>query len=78
MPDNEADTHDAECEPRHLAPGQRLVQENGGEHRGEYRIGADDQAAKTGRHRLQPGVAEAEIERVVGDAEQRKDADVAP
>ena len=78
MPDNEADADDAEQQSRNLAPGQRLVQEKGGEHRGEHRIGADDQAAETGRHRLQPGIAEAEIERVVGDAEQRKDADVAP
>ena len=43
-----------------------------GEHGGEHRIGADDQAAEAGRHRLQAGIAKAEIERVVGDAENGK------
>ena len=44
------------------------------EHGGEHRIGADDQAAEAGRDRLQPGIAEPEIERVVGDAEDGEDA----
>ena len=35
-------------------------------------------AAEAGRDGLQPDVAEAEIERVVGDAEHREDRDVAP
>ena len=48
------------------------------EHGGEDRIGADDQAAEAGGYGLQPGIAEAEIERVVGDAEDREDAGIAP
>jgi hypothetical protein len=49
-----------------------------GQYAGEHRIGADDQAAKAGRYRLQPGPAEAEIERIVGDAENDKYDGVAP
>ena len=78
MPDDEADADNAEQQAEHLAPGQRLAEEHRGEGRREHRIGRDDQAAETGRDRLQPGIAEAEIERVVGDAEDREDRDLAP
>jgi hypothetical protein len=78
MPDDEADAGDAEQQPRNLARGQLLPQKQRSQHRGKHRIGADDQAAETGRHGLQPGIAEAQIERVVGDAENREYAGIAP
>ena len=78
MPDDEADAGDAEQQAHHLAPGQRLAEKHRGEHGGEHRIGADDQAAKAGGYGLQAGIAEAEIERVVGDAEHGENGDVAP
>ena len=78
VPDDEADAGDAEQKPDHLAPGQRLAKEHRRKHSREDRIGADDQAADAGRYGLEPGIAEAEIERVVGDAEDREDAGIAP
>jgi hypothetical protein len=78
VPDDEADAGDAEQQSRHLAPGQRLAEKQRRQHRREYRIGADDQGAEAGRYGLQAGIAEAEIERVVGDAENREHHCVAP
>ena len=49
-----------------------------GKHGGEDRIGADDQRADAGGDGLQAGVAEPEIERVVGDAENGENRDIAP
>ena len=77
VPDDEADAGDAEQKPDHPAPGQRLAKEHRRKHSREDRIGADDQAADAGRYGLEPGIAEAEIERVVGDAEDREDAGIA-
>ena len=78
MPDDEADAGNAEQEAHHLAPCQRLTEKGCREHGGEHRIGAHDQPAEAGRHGLEAGIAEAEIERVVGYAEDREDAGVAP
>ena len=78
MPDDDADAGDAEQKPQHLAPGQRLAEEQRGERRREDGIGRDDQAAEAGGDRFQPGIAEAEIERVVGDAQDREDGHLAP
>jgi hypothetical protein len=44
----------------------------------EYRIGADDETAEAGGDGLQPGIAEAEIKRVVRDTEKREYAGVSP
>ena len=78
MPDDEADTENAEQEPGNLAPGELLSEQERGQHGGEHRIGADDQAAEAGRYGLQAGIAEAQIKRVVGDAENRKHQSIAP
>ncbi len=78
MPDDEGHAGDAEQQAGRLAPRQLLTEKQGCEHCGEHRIRADDQAAYSGRHRLQPDIAEAEIQRIVGETEQRKDGDVAP
>ena len=77
MPDDEGDAGDAEQDAHHLSPCQRLAEEERGEHCGEDRVGAGDETAEAGGDGLQPGIAEAEIERVVGDAEKREGRDVA-
>lgn len=78
MPNDGADTADAEQQASDRAPSQLLAEQQRGQYRGEDRIGADDQAAETGRYGLQAGIAEPEIERVVGDAEDRKHCGLAP
>ena len=55
-----------------LAEAARLVKGRR-KHRSEHRIGADDQAAEAGGYGLQPGIAEAEIERVVAQEALRVD-----
>src|SRR6185312_7660995 len=59
-------------------PGQRLAEEQRGERRREDGIGRDDQAAEAGGDGFQPGTTEAEIERVVGDAQDGEDGHLAP
>src|ERR1700757_3139538 len=92
MPDDQTDADDAEQKPQHLAPGQGFAEEQRRESRGEDRIGRDDQAAETGRNRLQAGVAEAEDQhtrereagreqdqrRAIGDADLAGDEGEAP
>ena len=78
MPDDQGNANDAQQKTRDLAPGQRLPEQQRSQDRGEYRIGADDQGAKSGRDRFQPDITEAEIERIIGDAENGEDRGVAP
>src|SRR4029079_13310200 len=76
--DDEGNAGNAKQQPRHLAPGQRLAEEHRRGNRGEYRIGADDQAAEPRGDGLEAGVTEAEKERVVGDAEHGKHHGITP
>jgi hypothetical protein len=72
VPDDSGDARDPQQQPQSLAPGQRFLEEDHGDHLGEHGIAGHDQAAQTGGHRYQPGIAEPEIKRVVGDAKQRE------
>lgn len=78
VPDNRRHADHAKHEAARLAPGHALAEEKRGERGREHRVRRDDQATKTGGNRLQAGVAEPEIERVVGDAEHCEDRSVAP
>jgi len=76
VPDDEGDAENAQQKPCDLAPGELLIQQQRRKHCREDRIGADDQAAKAGGDALQADVSQAEKERVVGEAEHRKDQGV--
>ena len=78
VPDDQGHADDAEQEAARLAPGHAFAEQQRGEARREHRIGRHDQAAEAGGDRLQTGVAEPEIERVVGDAEHGEDRGIAP
>src|SRR5262249_6167738 len=77
MPDDESDAGYTKQQAERLAPGHDLAEEQRGERRSEHRVGAGDEAADAGGDRLQAGIAEAEIERVVGKPEQRIDGNIA-
>ncbi len=55
--------------PISLAPGHALAEQEDGKDGGEHRIGADDQGGQPRRYGLEGDVADAEIYRLVGDAE---------
>ena len=74
---DEGHAADAENKSRGLLPGHPLVEEHRGKHRGQHRIGADHQRRQAGRNALQADVTDAEIGRLVGDAEHSKQDEVA-
>src|SRR5262249_59370008 len=78
MPDDYGDAGNADRKALDLAPGHRLAEKERGERSGEDRVGGNDQPAEAGGDMLQPGVAEPEIKRVVGDAQRGEHGSLAP
>ena len=75
--DDEGDATDPEQKACRFSPCHPLVQEDRGEHGRQHRIGADDQRGQTGRDAAHAHIVEPEVERIIGDAEQREHENVA-
>ncbi len=68
MPEHEAGS---------LGPGHALAEHQGGEDGGDDRIGAEDENRQAGRYITQGDITDAEIDCLVGNAQQREQENVA-
>jgi hypothetical protein len=75
---DEGDAAETKQEASRLPPGHLFLEEHGGKHCRQHRIGADDERRQTGRDAPHADVVEAKIDRIVRNAEKRKNDQVTP
>jgi hypothetical protein len=74
---HEGNAGDAEREAERLAPRHALAQERRRHDGDEHRVGADHHRGKPGRDALQADIAQAQIRRLIRDAERGEQQELA-
>jgi hypothetical protein len=75
--DHEGDTAEPEQQPHRLAPCHALVKECHRQHGRQHWIGADDERSQSGRCAADADIAEPQVDGLVGNAEERKEQELA-